>query len=96
MLAVEDGRVSGEGTEPLLLLAVNGTLEADWDTMRTKACCTCVGELALSDVTGTQAGDVSRAVCEQASGDDGGDGDGPAEWQQVSNTEHGDVAWTGV
>ncbi|KAF8559910.1 terpenoid synthase [Imleria badia] len=39
VLAVEDGRVSGEGTEPLLLLAVNGTLEANWDTMRVKACC---------------------------------------------------------
>jgi hypothetical protein len=38
VLAVEDGGVPGvEGTEPLLLLAVNGTLEADWDTMRVKA-----------------------------------------------------------
>jgi len=34
VLAVEDGRASGE--EPLLLLAVNGTLEADWDAMRIK------------------------------------------------------------
>lgn len=37
VLAVEDESVSGEDTEPLLLLAVNGTLEADWDTMHTKA-----------------------------------------------------------
>ncbi|KAN0100205.1 hypothetical protein V8E55_000189 [Tylopilus felleus] len=71
VLAVEDGGVPGvEGTEPLLLLAVNGTLEADWDTMRVKAC--------------TQAGDVSRAVCEQASWDDGCDGhdcDELGEWE---------------
>lgn len=38
VLAVEDGKASGEGTEPLLLLAVNGTMEADWDAMRLKAC----------------------------------------------------------
>jgi len=34
VLAVEDEGV--DGAEPLLLLAVNGTLEADWDAMRTK------------------------------------------------------------
>ncbi|KAH0837914.1 isoprenoid synthase domain-containing protein [Lanmaoa asiatica] len=37
VLAVEDGKVSDQDTEPLLLLAVNGTVEADWDTMRIKA-----------------------------------------------------------
>ncbi|KAF8131635.1 hypothetical protein EV363DRAFT_1165113 [Boletus edulis] len=35
VLAVEDGRVSVQDTDPLLLLAVNGTLEADWDAMPT-------------------------------------------------------------
>ncbi|KAG6380751.1 hypothetical protein JVT61DRAFT_5134 [Boletus reticuloceps] len=42
VLAVEDGRVSVQDTDPLLLLAVNGTIEADWDAMRIKACCNCV------------------------------------------------------
>ncbi|KAF8414680.1 hypothetical protein L210DRAFT_3434146 [Boletus edulis BED1] len=42
VLAVEDGRMSVQDTDPLLLLAVNGTLEADWDAMRIKACCNCV------------------------------------------------------
>lgn len=37
VLAVEEGTVS-EDAEPLLLLAVNGTMEADWDAMRIKAC----------------------------------------------------------
>ena len=37
VLAVEEGTVS-EDAEPLLLLAVNGTMEADWDAMRVKAC----------------------------------------------------------
>jgi len=36
VLAVE-GDASGEETTPLLLLAVNGTMEADWDVMRVKA-----------------------------------------------------------
>lgn len=70
---LEDGGVPG--TAPLLLLAVNGTLEADWDTMRIKACVSCTGGLALSEFTGTQAGDVSCAFREQASWDDGYDGD---------------------
>ena len=81
VLAVEDGGVPGEGTEPLLLLAVNGTLEADWDTMRIKARVSCAGELGLSDFTGTQAGDVPCAVCEQASWDDGYDGVELGEWE---------------
>ena len=46
--------------------------------------CHVSGELRLSDLTGTQAGDVSRAVCEQASWDDGCDGndcDELGEWE---------------
>ncbi|KIJ22202.1 hypothetical protein PAXINDRAFT_165447 [Paxillus involutus ATCC 200175] len=31
------GEEEGEGQEPLLLLALNGTLEADWEVMSTKA-----------------------------------------------------------
>lgn len=34
----DDGKVAGESMEPLLLLAVNGTMEADWDAMHVKAC----------------------------------------------------------
>lgn len=48
--------------------------------------------------TGTQAGDVSCAVCEQASRDDGCGGDDAVklgEREQESDTECGDVAWTG-
>ena len=48
--------------------------------------------------TGTQAGDVSCAVCEQASRDDGCGGDDAVklgEREQESDTECGYVAWTG-
>ena len=48
--------------------------------------------------TGTQAGDVSCAVCEQASRDDGCGGDNAVELgerEQESDAECGDVAWTG-
>jgi len=37
VVAVDDGEPDGESGEPLLLLAVNGTLEADWEAMRVKA-----------------------------------------------------------
>ncbi|KAG9313945.1 hypothetical protein JVU11DRAFT_4719 [Chiua virens] len=36
VLAVDEDGTGVEGTEPLLLLAVNGTSEADWDVMRVK------------------------------------------------------------
>lgn len=48
--------------------------------------------------TGTQAGNVSCAICEQASWDDGYDSDDAVElveWQKESDAEYGDVAWTG-
>ena len=99
MLAVE-GDAPGEDTEPLLLLAVNGTMEADWDVMRVKACMLAiVVDVRLSNVTtGAQVGDVSCAVGEQAPGIDGRDGDDAevGKWEQESDAEYGDVAWTGV
>lgn len=48
--------------------------------------------------TGTQTCNVSCAVCEQASWDDGYDSEDAvelAEWQQESDAEYGDVAWAG-
>jgi hypothetical protein len=50
----------------------------------------------LSGVTGTQAGDVSRAVGEQAPRDDGDDAVELGEREQESDAECGDVAWTGA
>lgn len=89
------GGVWGRSTEPPLLLAVKWRQTG---TMRIKACCDCVGELALSDATVTvmQAGHVSCAICEVHKHYNSDDGIELTGWQHESDTEHDDVSWTRI